>query len=130
MSLLKLRQLLSQDDVPDLADFVKSNNKNNNGEPLNYSPYSVVAPTPKQQRKEQLRKPEWLKHKKLPGGERFVKLRKKLKELKLATVCEEAKCPNLGECWGGDEGTETPATATIMLLGDTCTRACRYVDVT
>jgi lipoic acid synthetase len=130
--LLKLRQLLSQDEVPDLADFVKRNNNNTLGEeelPLSYSPYSVVAPTPKQQKKQHMRKPEWLKHKKLPGGERFVKLRKKLKELKLATVCEEAKCPNLGECWGGDEGTETPATATIMLLGDTCTRACRFCAV-
>jgi len=48
-------------------------------------------------------------------------------------VCEEARCPNLGECWGGghpqEDGTAAPATATIMLLGDTCTRACRFCSV-
>jgi lipoic acid synthetase len=49
-----------------------------------------------------------------------------VRELKLATVCEEAKCPNIGECWGGKEGT---ATATIMLMGDTCTRGCRFCAV-
>lgn len=44
----------------------------------------------------------------------------------LSTVCEEAKCPNIGECWGGTDGT---ATATIMIMGDTCTRACRFCAV-
>jgi lipoyl synthase len=46
--------------------------------------------------------------------------------LKLATVCEEAKCPNIGECWGGKK---SEATATIMLMGDTCTRGCRFCSV-
>jgi hypothetical protein len=53
----------------------------------------------------------------------------KLRELKLHTVCEEARCPNLGECWsGGETGTAT-ATVTIMILGDTCTRSffCLFV---
>ena len=45
-----------------------------------------------------------------------------LRGLGLSTVCEEARCPNIGECWGGEAGT---ATATIMLMGDTCTRGCR-----
>ena len=45
-----------------------------------------------------------------------------MRGLGLATVCEEARCPNIGECWGGEKGT---ATATIMLMGDTCTRGCR-----
>lgn len=50
-----------------------------------------------------------------------------MKELKLSTVCEEARCPNIGECWGGGEnGTQT---ATIMLMGDTCTRGCRFCSV-
>ena len=48
-----------------------------------------------------------------------------MRKLKLATVCEEAKCPNIGECWGGKEGI---ATATIMLMGDTCTRACKFCN--
>ena len=50
-----------------------------------------------------------------------------MQSLKLNTVCEEAKCPNIGECWsGGESGV---ATVTIMLLGDTCTRACRFCSV-
>lgn len=47
--------------------------------------------------------------------------------LRLATVCEEAQCPNIGECWNG--GSEGIGTATIMLLGDTCTRGCRFCAV-
>ena len=49
----------------------------------------------------------------------------KVRKLKLATVCEEAKCPNIGECWVGKDGI---ATATIMLMGDTCTRACKFCN--
>lgn len=59
-----------------------------------------------------LRLPPWLKTK-IPTGEKFAKIKEQLKTLKLATVCEEAKCPNIGECWGGGEhGTQT---ATIMV---------------
>lgn len=61
--------------------------------------------------------------------ERFAQLRRSLKGRKLATVCEEAKCPNIGECWGGGVDGSGPATATIMLMGDTCTRACRFCSV-
>ena len=49
-----------------------------------------------------------------------------MRQLGLATVCEEARCPNIGDCWGGKAGT---ATATIMLMGDTCTRGCRFCSV-
>lgn len=67
------------------------------------------------------RKPSWLKA--VPTqGENYERLRSTVRELGLATVCEEAKCPNIGECWGGADGT---ATATIMIMGDTCTRGCR-----
>lgn len=67
------------------------------------------------------RKPNWLKA--VPTqGENYERLRSTVRELGLATVCEEAKCPNIGECWGGADGT---ATATIMIMGDTCTRGCR-----
>jgi len=73
-------------------------------------------------KKNPLPKPKWMKES-IPGGEKYVQIKKKLRELKLHTVCEEAKCPNMGECWsGGETGT---ATATIMILGDTCTRGCR-----
>ncbi|MFW6051740.1 MAG: lipoyl synthase [Myxococcota bacterium] len=70
------------------------------------------------------RKPPWLRVR-LPGGERherLTELRRKLRRLDLNTVCEEARCPNLFECWG--EGT-----ATIMILGETCTRGCRFCSV-
>ncbi|KAK6052078.1 hypothetical protein COOONC_10418, partial [Cooperia oncophora] len=74
-----------------------------------------------------LRLPDWLKKEKvLPSeNENVSRLKKQLKGLKLATVCEEARCPNLGECWGGSK--DSISTATILLMGDTCTRGCRYV---
>jgi lipoic acid synthetase len=67
-------------------------------------------------------KPPWLKVR-APGGERYNRLKETFRALDLHTVCEEARCPNVGECWA--EGT-----ATIMLLGDTCTRGCRFCAVT
>nr|GME02623.1 lipoyl synthase 2, mitochondrial-like [Ipomoea batatas] len=86
------------------------------------SEYSVEVGT----KKKPLPKPKWMKEA-IPGGEKYTQIKKKLRELKLHTVCEEAKCPNLGECWsGGETGT---ATATIMILGDTCTRGCRFCNV-
>lgn len=72
-----------------------------------------------------VRLPKWLKVP-IPKGKSFHNVKKDVKELKLATVCEEAKCPNIGECWGGKK---SEATATIMLLGDTCTRGCRFCSV-
>lgn len=69
--------------------------------------------------------PKWLKVP-IPKGKSFQNLKTDVRELKLATVCEEAKCPNIGECWGGKK---SEATATIMLLGDTCTRGCRFCSV-
>jgi len=75
---------------------------------------------------ERLRLPPWLKTT-IPTGKNYAKIKNQLRELKLATVCEEARCPNIGECWGGGEhGTQT---ATIMLMGDTCTRGCRFCSV-
>ncbi|KAL7075429.1 hypothetical protein ACQ4LE_005434 [Meloidogyne hapla] len=76
-----------------------------------------------------LRLPEWLKRdvKMTEKDVNRQKLAKQLKGLKLATVCQEARCPNIGECWGG--GPETPSTATIMLMGDSCTRGCRFCSV-
>lgn len=68
------------------------------------------------------KKPPWLKVK-APGGENYVRLKRTLRELDLHTVCEEARCPNVGECWSA-------GTATVMLLGHTCTRGCRFCAVT
>lgn len=66
-------------------------------------------------------KPEWLKVR-APSGERYVEIQKLAKSLNLATVCQEAKCPNIGECWSG-------GTATFMLMGEVCTRGCRFCAV-
>ncbi|CAK7337811.1 unnamed protein product [Dovyalis caffra] len=98
---------------PTLSDFAHLQSNNT---------YSVEVGT----KKKPLAKPKWMREA-IPGGEKYVQIKKKLRELKLHTVCEEAKCPNLGECWsGGETGT---ATATIMILGDTCTRGCRFCNV-
>ncbi|ODV64550.1 lipoate synthase [Ascoidea rubescens DSM 1968] len=70
--------------------------------------------------------PKWLKVP-IPKGKNFTKVKNDIKELKLSTVCVEAKCPNIGECWGG--GSSKTSTATIMLMGDTCTRGCRFCSV-
>lgn len=67
------------------------------------------------------RKPSWLKVK-APGGDNYLRLKQMMQELNLHTVCEEARCPNIGECW--DHGT-----ATFMILGDVCTRNCAYCAV-
>lgn len=80
-----LRERLS--DGPGFDDFVRGD-----------AAYSV--PAPKSLKDKTTRKPTWLKRE-VPGGERYTEIKSKLRELKLATVCEEAKCPNLGECWGG-----------------------------
>lgn len=74
----------------------------------------------------QPRLPSFLKTK-IPTGESFTKIKKDLRGLKLHTVCEEARCPNIGDCWGGSD--KAKATATIMLMGDTCTRGCRFCSV-
>ncbi len=66
-------------------------------------------------------KPPWLKVR-MPGSPRYHRIRERARELKLSTVCEEARCPNIGECWGG-------GTATFMVMGDTCTRGCRFCAV-
>jgi lipoic acid synthetase len=66
-------------------------------------------------------KPAWLKVR-APGSENYLRLKGVMKELKLHTVCEEARCPNIGECWHY-------GTATFMILGDVCTRACAYCAV-
>src|SRR5678815_4636215 len=70
---------------------------------------------------EPLRKPEWIRVR-AGGGERFGEIKAILREAKLHTVCEEASCPNIGECFGH-------GTATFMIMGDKCTRRCPFCDV-
>jgi lipoic acid synthetase len=78
-------------------------------------PIKVVQPG------EALRKPEWIRVR-AGGGERFTEIKRILREAKLHTVCEEASCPNIGECFGH-------GTATFMIMGDLCTRRCPFCDV-
>lgn len=77
-----------------------------------------IAPTRPEER---LRKPEWIRAK-FPGTPEVLRLKKILRENRLHTVCEEANCPNLGECFGH-------GTATFMIMGDICTRRCPFCDV-
>ena len=67
------------------------------------------------------RKPEWIRVK-APTSKAYHETRKMMRDLNLSTVCEEAACPNIGECWGKKH-------ATIMIMGDTCTRACAFCNV-
>ena len=73
------------------------------------------------EKKSKQRRPEWLRVK-LPSGEKFKEVLDTINEHKLNTVCSEARCPNMGECWGA-------GTATFMLLGDVCTRSCAFCAV-
>ncbi len=79
---------------------------------------NVAAPQPTAPRQ---RKPDWIRVK-APVSENYHATRRLMRELNLATVCEEAACPNIGECW-------TKKHATVMILGDTCTRACAFCNV-
>jgi lipoic acid synthetase len=70
---------------------------------------------------ELIRKPMWLRVR-APAGENYTKVKQSLRSLNLHTVCEEARCPNISECWG-------TGTATIMIMGDICSRGCRFCAV-
>ena len=67
------------------------------------------------------RHPDWIKVK-APGNPNYLRLKRLMREKNLYTVCEEARCPNIGECWGNK-------TATFLILGDTCTRGCRFCAI-
>src|SRR5471030_3046621 len=68
-----------------------------------------------------LPKPDWLKVR-APGSPNYLRLKSIMRDLKLHTVCEEARCPNIGECWSHH-------TATFMIMGDLCTRRCHFCSV-
>ncbi len=81
----------------------------------------IPVKVPEQRREERLRKPSWIRAK-FPGTPQVQRLRRILRDNRLHTVCEEASCPNLGECFGN-------GTATFMIMGDVCTRRCPFCDV-
>jgi len=84
-------------------------------------PMSEADPALVPQAQPRPRKPDWIRVK-APVSQGYMETRKLMRRLNLATVCEEAACPNIGECW-------TKKHATVMILGDTCTRACAFCNV-
>ena len=117
---------------PNFADFVSANPA---PLPPGYSPppsagheiLSTVEVGPAHNRRTHTRLPSWLKTPIPAGNENYKRIKNDLRGLNLHTVCEEARCPNINDCWGGDD--KSAATATIMLMGDTCTRGCRFCSV-
>ena len=86
----------------------------------------TVQVGPAGRKRSHTRLPEWLKTP-IPTNDNYKRIKNDLRGLNLHTVCEEARCPNISDCWGGDN--KNAATATIMLMGDTCTRGCRFCAV-
>ncbi len=108
---------------PSFGDFV---NPNAPLDPTEAYEIKTVQVGPEGRKKTITRLPEWLKTP-IPSNENYKKIKRDLRGLNLHTVCEEAKCPNISDCWGGSN--KSAATATIMLMGDTCTRGCRFCSV-
>lgn len=81
---------------------------------------------PAGRKRKHTRLPSWLQTP-VPSNNNYKKIKQDLRGLGLHTVCEEARCPNISDCWGGS--SKSAATATIMLMGDTCTRGCRFCSV-
>lgn len=109
---------------PSFSDFVSGGNA-----PLSPSEAYEIRTAevgPEGRKKTITRLPTWLKTP-IPNNDNYKKIKKDLRGLNLHTVCEEAKCPNIADCWGGSN--KSAATATIMLMGDTCTRGCRFCSV-
>jgi lipoyl synthase len=81
----------------------------------------IIQESPLRETEPKRRRPEWLKVR-VPGGEQYATIKNLIGQQRLHTVCEEARCPNMGECWSA-------GTATFMILGDTCTRSCGFCAV-
>ena len=87
---------------------------------------TALVGKPGGKQKEITRLPSWLQTP-IPNNANYKAIKRDLRGLNLHTVCEEARCPNISDCWGGSD--KSAATATIMLMGDTCTRGCRFCSV-
>ncbi|KAI4091136.1 MAG: hypothetical protein L6R37_007782 [Teloschistes peruensis] len=125
---------------PSLSDFVTSPPSAETSVPLssNLSPSPLTDPPisdpalrtalvgPAGRKREITRLPTWLQTP-IPNSPNYKRIKSDLRGLNLHTVCEEARCPNINDCWGGSH--KSAATATIMLMGDTCTRGCRFCSV-
>jgi len=123
------------DDASDIHDFAKNDNPDGNGIDIAVNGHDSLTGTIVRRKAPPrpakiLPKPSWIKAQPATS-DNYLSLRSTVRELGLATVCEEAKCPNIGECWGGkdENGEKSAATATIMIMGDTCTRGCSFCAV-
>ena len=125
----KRRKTSFQDSLnagPAFSDFVGGGGQSEPLTPTGALELRTATVGPAGKKKEITRLPEWLKTP-VPIGDNYKKIKKDLRGLNLHTVCEEARCPNISDCWGGSD--KSAATATIMLMGDTCTRGCRFCSV-
>lgn len=115
---------------PAFGDFVASPPDHESSLALSETPPRNAPQTvevgPAHNRRTHTRLPSWLKTP-IPTNDNYKRIKNDLRGLNLHTVCEEARCPNISDCWGGS--TKSAATATIMLMGDTCTRGCRFCSV-
>lgn len=111
---------------PSFAEFVGRGQDSAPLDPSEAYALKTAMVGPAGRKKEMVRLPSWLKTP-IPDSENYKRIKKDLRGLNLHTVCEEARCPNISDCWGG--GSKSAATATIMLMGDTCTRGCRFCSV-
>ncbi|KAL9603576.1 MAG: hypothetical protein Q9219_001079 [cf. Caloplaca sp. 3 TL-2023] len=94
--------------------------------PTSDPPLRTALVGPANRKREITRLPTWLQTP-IPTSPNYKRIKSDLRGLNLHTVCEEARCPNINDCWGGSD--KSAATATIMLMGDTCTRGCRFCSV-
>lgn len=120
----KRKSYFKDNTVASFSEFVSS------GQPLSSSEAYTLRTAevgPEGKKRTITRLPEWLKTPIPAGNENFKQIKRDLRGLGLHTVCEEARCPNISDCWGGSD--KSAATATIMLMGDTCTRGCRFCSV-
>ncbi|KAL8741927.1 MAG: hypothetical protein Q9190_005526 [Brigantiaea leucoxantha] len=119
---------------PSLDDFITSSPSAETSVPSSYPddipasspPLRTAQVGPEGRKRTITRLPEWLQTP-IPNSSNYKKIKSDLRGLNLHTVCEEARCPNINDCWGGSD--KSAATATIMLMGDTCTRGCRFCSV-
>ncbi|KAI4162732.1 MAG: hypothetical protein LQ342_003619 [Letrouitia transgressa] len=122
---------------PSLDDFITASSPSAETSVPTSEPDATEIPTPSpslrtaqvgpaNRRRTITRLPQWLQTP-IPTSANYKKIKSDLRGLNLHTVCEEARCPNINDCWGGSD--RSAATATIMLMGDTCTRGCRFCSV-
>ncbi|KAG4289512.1 lipoyl synthase, mitochondrial [Fusarium proliferatum] len=109
--------------VSDFSDFLATSSPAQPLSPAEAYSLKTAEVGPEGKKRTITRLPEWLKTPIPAGNDNFKSIKKDLRGLGLHTVCEEARCPNISECWGGSD--KNAATATIMLMGDTCTRGCQ-----